>query len=56
MESEQPKNIYCLKCRDRTDNKEAPKVSNINGRPSLTAPCGKCGSSKYVFVKKAASQ
>lgn len=46
------KKIYCLKCKKHTENSESPVVKEINTRPSLTAKCKECGTSKHVFVKK----
>ena len=56
VESPQVKKIYCLKCRDRTENKTEPTISYINGRPSLNSKCGTCDSSKFVFTKKPATE
>lgn len=50
------KQIYCLKCKKHTENEAAPVIKQINTRPSLTAKCKVCGTSKHVFVKKEAAE
>lgn len=44
--------IYCLKCRKHTANKEKPEEHEILGRPVLKAICAVCGVKKGRFVKK----
>jgi ribosomal protein L44E len=51
---EQEKKVYCLKCKQHTENKD-PSIVTINDKPSLRATCGTCGKAKHVFVKKSYS-
>ena len=35
--------IYCFKCRSKTDTLEAREVVLKNGRPAVTGQCTVCG-------------
>lgn len=39
--------IYCLKCRARTDTLEIQEVVLKNGRPAVTGQCDVCGTKKF---------
>jgi RNase P subunit RPR2 len=39
--------IYCLKCREKTDTLEAQEVVLKNGRPAVTGQCTTCGTKKF---------
>ena len=39
--------IYCFKCRSKTDTVEAQEVVLKNGRPAVTGPCTVCGTKKF---------
>ena len=39
--------IYCLKCRGKTDNLEAREVVLKNGRQTVTGQCSTCGTKKF---------
>ena len=39
--------IYCLKCRSKTDTLESQEVVLKNGRPAVTGQCAACGIRKY---------
>ena len=39
--------IYCFKCRSKTDTLEAQEVVLKNGRPAVTGPCTVCGTKKF---------
>ena len=44
--------IYCLKCKGRTDSLETQEVVLKNGRPAVTGRCVTCGTSAgngYLF-------
>ena len=38
--------IYCFKCRSKTDTLEAQEVVLKNGRPAVTGQCTVCGTKK----------
>ena len=38
--------IYCFKCRSKTDTLEAREVVLKNGRPAVTGQCAVCGTKK----------
>ena len=38
--------IYCFKCREKTDTLEAQEVVLKNGRPAVTGQCAVCGTKK----------
>ena len=39
--------IYCVKCKIKTDNADVEAVTMKNGRPATKAKCAVCGSGKY---------
>ena len=39
--------IYCLKCKGRTDSLETQEVVLKNGRPAVTGRCVTCGTKKF---------
>ena len=39
--------IYCFKCRSKTDTLEAREVVLKNGRPAVTGQCTVCGTKKF---------
>ncbi len=39
--------IYCLKCRNRTDTLEFQEVVLKNGRAAVTGRCATCGTKKF---------
>jgi RNase P subunit RPR2 len=39
--------IYCLKCRAKTQSSDVESVVMKNGRPALKAVCAECGTGKY---------
>ena len=39
--------IYCFKCRKKTDTSEAQAVVLKNGRPAVTGQCDVCGTKKF---------
>ena len=47
MTSAAGEQIYCLKCRDRTDTLEAQEVVLKNGRSAVTGQCAACGTKKF---------
>ena len=38
--------IYCFKCREKTDTLESQGVVFKNGRPAVTGQCAVCGTKK----------
>ena len=47
MTSAASEQIYCLKCRSRTDTLEAREVVLKNGRAAATGQCPVCGTKKF---------
>ena len=39
--------IYCMKCRQKTDTEDAHEVTMKNGRPAVRGTCAVCGTAKY---------
>ena len=46
------KNIYCLKCKKHTGNKNEKIAQTKNNKFMLSADCNVCGSKKNRFIKK----
>ena len=47
MSSAASDQIYCLKCREKTDTLEAQEVVLKNGRQAVTGQCTTCGTKKF---------
>ena len=47
MTSSASDQIYCFKCRTKTDTLEAQDVVLKNGRRAVTGPCAVCGTKKF---------
>ena len=47
MTSAASEQIYCLKCRERTDTLDAQAVVLKNGRAAVTGQCAVCGTKKF---------
>ena len=43
--------IYCVKCRTKTSNKDETTGTSKNGRKMLKAKCAKCGTTKPTALK-----
>ena len=41
--------IYCFKCRSKTDSKEVEQVVLKNGRAAVKCVCADCGGKKFRF-------
>ena len=39
--------IYCVKCKAKTDNVNAERVTMKNGHPATRAQCATCGTKKF---------
>ena len=39
--------VYCLKCKAKTDNGPVERVTMKNGRPALKTTCADCGTGKF---------
>lgn len=39
--------IYCVKCKTKTDSTAVTPVTMKNGRPAATAICTVCGTKKF---------
>ena len=48
-------NIYCLKCKQKTNSKDITEVITKNNRRMLKGICIVCGSKKSTFVKSITS-
>ena len=46
-----PMEIYCVRCRTRTDSNEVQEVVMKNGRDAVTAVCAACGTNKFRIGK-----
>ena len=47
MTSAASEQIYCFKCREKTDTLETQEVMLKNGRPAVTGLCAVCGTKKF---------
>ena len=47
MTSAASNEIYCFKCRKKTETLEAHAVVLKNGRPAVTGQCAICGTKKF---------
>ena len=43
---------YCLKCKRKTESKDAKMIKTKNGKLALSSKCVACGSKKSRFVKE----
>jgi hypothetical protein len=41
---------YCVKCRAKSEFKNAKQVKMKNGRPALKGTCAKCGTGMYKIL------
>jgi RNase P subunit RPR2 len=39
--------IYCVKCKAKTDNVNAERVTMKNGRPATRVQCATCATKKF---------
>ena len=39
--------IYCVKCKAKTDSRDIEAVTMKNGRPAARATCADCGTKKF---------
>ena len=39
--------IFCVKCKERTDTEEVEQTEMKNGRPATRGKCAVCGTGKY---------
>ena len=46
--------MYCVKCKSKTETKDVQNIVSKNGRPMLRGICVVCGKTKTQFVKAAA--
>ena len=43
----EPVEIYCVKCRARTDSRDIEAVTMKNGRAATRSTCADCGTKKF---------
>jgi len=43
---------YCVKCKAKTEIKDAKEVTMKNGRPAITGTCSKCGTKVFKIKSK----
>lgn len=49
-------NLYCVRCRSKTNNDKPTVSKSKNGRILLKAKCSNCGIQKTQFTSQAAAQ
>ena len=49
-------NIYCFKCRYKTETLDGVEVKSRNGRKMIKGICSACGTKKSVFVSSASAK
>jgi len=42
---------YCVKCKAKSEMKDAKAVTMKNGKPAATGSCAKCGTTMYKIGK-----
>ena len=45
--ADEPKKMYCVKCRAKRDGKDHEKVTMKNGKPATRAKCEVCGTTMF---------
>src|SRR2546428_579412 len=48
-------NLYCVKCKSKTETRDIQNVVSKNDRPMLRGVCVVCGTTKTQFAKKSPS-
>jgi Domain of unknown function (DUF5679) len=43
--------VYCVKCKKKTEQKDAQRVTMKNGRPAQQGLCAVCGTKTYRLLK-----
>lgn len=43
---------YCVKCKAKSEIKNAQKVTMKNGRPAMKGVCANCGTGVYRIMPK----
>ena len=46
--------IYCVKCKGRTESRDLVSITMKNGRPATRSICVDCGTRKFRIGKVAA--
>ncbi len=41
---------YCVKCKAKSEMKDAQEVKMKNGRPAMKGTCSKCGTGMYKIL------
>jgi RNase P subunit RPR2 len=41
---------YCVKCKAKSEMKDAKRVTMKNGRPAMKGTCSKCGTGMYKIL------
>ena len=44
--------LYCVKCRERTEDLNPKETISKNGKPMIKAQCAVCGTTKNQFIKQ----
>ena len=47
--------IYCVKCKQKTDTENIGKTTTKNNRLAIRGNCEKCNTEKYMFIKQSGS-
>ena len=45
--ADEPKKMYCVKCREKRDGKDLEKVTMKNGKPATKGKCEVCGTTMF---------
>ena len=43
---------YCVKCKKKTEMKNAQEVTMKNGKPAMKGQCAVCGTTTQVFLSE----
>ena len=47
--------LYCVKCKQRTDTDNVEKITTKNNRSAIRGDCKLCNTEKYMFIKNEGS-
>ena len=48
--------LYCVKCRTRTQTSDEREITTKNNRSALSGICVKCGTKKFRFISRSVAK
>jgi hypothetical protein len=46
-------NVYCVKCKQKTEQKDAQRITMKNGKPAQQGSCAVCGTKTTLILSAA---